>query len=231
MTENQPALSRLHYELISGLTHSGACPTNTDLALRFGATTSEIDDLLRALADMHGVVLHPHRPAPWIVHPFSITPTINWIEGRGRSWWAPCIWCAFGVATLVGGEVRLHSRYGAECDPIIIPVRDGQPLGFESVVVHFAIRPARAWDNVHEHCSMVLPFRSADEVTRWSTRHNLPRGEAVPLHQVAALANHWYGSHAQPDWHKWSVAEAQEIFRSAGLTSPFWSLESMEGRF
>jgi hypothetical protein len=228
---DQPALSRLHYELVSDLIHSGACPTNTDLALRFGATTSEVDDLLRALAEMHGVVLHPHRPAPWIVHPFSVTPTLNWIEGRGRSWWAPCIWCAFGVATLVGGEVRLHSRYGAECDPIIIPVRDGQPLGFESVLVHFAIRPARARDNVHEHCSMVLPFRNADEVSRWSTRHSLPRGETVPLHQVAALAHHWYGSHAQPDWHKWSVAEAQEIFRGAELTSPFWSLESKDGRF
>jgi len=228
---DQPALARLHYELITGLMQTGACPTNTELALRFGVPPAEIDDLLRALAAMHGVVLHPHKPVPWIVHPFSLTPTINWIEGRGRSWWAPCIWCAFGVATLLGGEVRIHSRYGAEVDPIIIPVREGKPLGFESVVVHFAIRPARAWDNVHEHCSMVLPFRNADEIVRWSTRHSLPRGEAVPLHQVAALASQWYGSHADPDWHKWSVAEAQEIFRNAGFTGPFWTLDSVEGRY
>lgn len=228
---DQQALTRLHYELISGLIQDGTCPTNTELALRFGVTPAEVDDLLRALADQHGVVVHPHRPAPWILHPFSLTPTINWIEGRSRSWWAPCIWCAFGVATLLGGEVRIHSRYGAECDPIIVPVRNGLPLGFESVMVHFAIRPARAWDNVHEHCSMVLPFRNADEIGRWSSRHSLPRGEAVPLHQVAALARVWYGSHANPDWHKWSVAEAQEIFRNAGLTSAFWSLENKDGRF
>ncbi len=224
-------LSRLHHELISGLLQTGACPTNTELALRFGATPGAIDEMLQALAEIHGVVLHPHKAAPWILHPFSTTPTLNWIEGRGRSWWAPCIWCAFGVATLVGGEVRLHSRYGAECDPIIVPVRDGQALGFESVVVHFAIRPARAWDNVHEHCAMVLPFRNADDIARWSVRHSLPRGEAVPLHQVAALAKVWYGQHAEPDWHKWSVAEAQEIFRGAGLTSAFWNLENQDGRF
>jgi len=229
--EDKHALSRLHYELISGLIATGACPTTTDLALRFHVAPSEIDDQLRALAEMHGAVLHPHRPAPWVVHPFSLTPTINWIEGRSRSWWAPCIWCAFGVATLVGGEVRIHSRYGAECDAIIVPVRDGEPLGFESVVVHFAVRPARAWDNVHEHCSMVLPFRNADEVARWCNRHSLPRGEAVPLHQVAAFAKVWYGSHADPNWHKWSVTEAQEIFRQAGFTSAFWNLEGKDGRY
>jgi hypothetical protein len=229
--DNRPALSRLHYELIGGIIETGACPTNTELALRFQTTPSAIDEGLRSLADQHGVVLHPHRPAPWILHPFSLTPTLNWIEGRGRSWWAPCLWCAFGVAALVGGEVRIHSRYGAEFDTIVVPVRDGQPLGFESVVVHFAIRPARAWDNVHEHCSLVLPFRSSDEIARWSSRHNLPRGEAVPLHQVAALARVWYGSHANPDWHKWTVTEAQEIFREAGLTSAFWNLENKDGRF
>ena len=229
--DRQLELSRLHYELISGLVETGACPTNTELALRFEVPPSGIDELLRGLAELHGAVLHPHRATPWIVHPFSLTPTINWIEGRSRSWWAPCIWCAFGVATLVGGDVRIHSRYGAECDPIIIPVRNGQPLGFEGVVVHFAIRPARAWDNVHEHCSMVLPFRHADEIARWSSRHSLPRGEAVPLHQVAALASAWYGSHADPNWHKWSVTEAQDIFRQAGLTSAFWNLESGDGPF
>ena len=105
------------------------------------------------------------------------------------------------------------------------------PNGFENVVVHFAIRPARAWDNVHQHCSMVLPFRRADDIARWSSRYALPRGEAVPLHQVARLATLWYGSHANPDWHKWTIAEAQAIFQNAGLTSPFWSLENKDGRF
>ncbi len=158
---NDTAVSRLHYELIRGLIQNGSCPGKYELAAQLGVTPAELDDIFRALAAIHGVVLHPHTPAPWIIHPFSLTPTLNWIEGRGRSWWAPCVWCGFGVAALVGGEVHLHSRYGAESDAMIIPVRDGVPLGFESVAVHFAIPPARAWDNVHEHCSMVLPFRSA----------------------------------------------------------------------
>ena len=25
-----------------------------------------------------------------------------------HGWWAPCIWCAFGVAALAGGEIAIH---------------------------------------------------------------------------------------------------------------------------
>jgi hypothetical protein len=99
------------------------------------------------------------------------------------------------------------------------------------VRVHFAIPPARAWQNVHQHCSMVLPFRSREEIVAWCDRHQLPRGEDVPLHQVAQLAQVWYRTYADTSWHKWTIAEAQEIFQRSGLTSPFWDLSGREGRF
>jgi hypothetical protein len=229
--KDHSALTRLHYELVHGLIQTGACPTNADLSRQLGLSLPETEDLLRSLAAIHGVVLHPHTPAPWILHPFSLTPTLNWIESGNRSWWAPCIWCAFGVATLVGGKVHLHSRYGAEAESVTIPVTNGRPIGFDTTVIHFAVPPARAWDNVHQHCAMVLPFHGAEEIPPWCARHGLPQGEAVPLPQVAELAQIWYGSHAQPDWHKWTTAEAQEIFHHAGLTSAFWNLESKDDRF
>jgi Alkylmercury lyase len=225
------AVTRLHYELVHGLLTVGACPSNVELTHRLDTDMATVENLLRELASIHGVVLHPHVCAPWILHPFSLTPTLNWVESSGRGWWAPCVWCALGVAALAGGEVRIHSRLGAEGEPLIVPVKDGEPQDFDSLVVHFAIPPARAWDNVHEHCSMVLPFRSSDEVRSWSRRHRLPMGEPVPLAQVARLARVWYGSHARPDWHKWSVAEAQQIFRDAGLQSDFWSLGEKTGKF
>jgi Alkylmercury lyase len=229
--DDQRLLSRLHYELIHGLMESGACPANSALASRMGITPVELEEFLRALSAIHGVVLHPHACKPWIIHPFSLTPTIHWIEGKWASWWAPCVWCALGVATLVGGEVRIHTRYGAESETVTILVKDGQPVGCEGVYVHFAIPPAQAWNNVHEHCSMVLPFRSADEIQEWCNRHGLPLGQPVPLHQVAELARMWYGSHANLDWHKWTMGEAQDIFHQAGLRSDFWDIATTTDRF
>jgi len=228
---DERALSRLHYELVRGMVERCACPANSELAHEMGMTTDGVEGLLRNLAGIHGVVLHPHVCEPWIIHPFSVTPTLNWIEGRRGCWWAPCVWCAFGVAVVVGGEVRIHTRLGGETEPLTIPVCEGEPKGFDQVCVHFAIPPARAWDNVHQHCAMVLPFRSPEEIGEWCRRHRLPRGEAVPLHQVARLARLWYGTHGDPAWHKWTVAEAQDIFQQAGLRSEFWDLGASSGRF
>jgi hypothetical protein len=225
------ALSRLHHELVRGLVERLVCPSNIELANELGVSTSEVEELLRGLSDIHGVVLHPHVCEPWIIHPFSVTPTINWIEGQRGGWWAPCIWCALGVATVVGGETRIHTRLGGEAESLIVPVIDGQPAGSDELWVHFAIPPVRAWGNVHQHCSLVLPFHSPERIQAWCDRHRLPHGEAVPLDQVARLARLWYGTHGDLTWHKWTVAEAQDIFCQVGLNSRFWDLGSTSGRY
>lgn len=229
--DDQAGLAGIHCELINGLVSSGRCPTNRELQDRLRQPEATVTARLRALAEIHGVVLHPHRPEPWIVHPFSTTPTLNLIEKGDMAWWAPCIWCGFGVAKLAGGATTIHSRFGAEREPVSISVVDGEPVGNDDVVVHFAIPPARAWDNVHQHCSLVLPFRSSSEIQPWCERHGAPYGEAVPLKQVSTLARLWYGHHADSDWHKWSVSEAQNIFDQAGLRSEFWDLGAKAGRF
>jgi len=228
---DEAALARLHYELIDGLIEHGRCPSNAEVAGRIGVSAGEVEGLLRDLASIHGVVLHPHVCAPWIIHPFSLTPTLNWIAGDRGSWWAPCVWCALGVAVLVRGKTRIHTRFGAEVEPLSIEVEDGELVRGEGIWVHFAIPPSRAWDNVHQHCSLVLPFRTQADIERWCIRHGVPMGEPVRLTQVARLAKAWYGSHADPQWRKWSVAEAQEIFARVGLTSEFWELEAKAGKF
>ena len=223
--------SLIHRELIRALIDTGNCPSRLELAERLDAPVAEVERQLFELASIHGVVLHPHVCEAWLVHPFSTTPTAHWIEGTGGSWWAPCTWCALGISTLVGGATRIHARIGAEAEPCVISVLDGQPVGQEDLWVHFAIPPAQAWQNVHQHCAMVLPFRSRADILTWCERHRLPHGEDVPLSQVAQLAGLWYGTHGNADWHKWTIAEAQEIFRRAGLVSSFWNLGNKDGRY
>ena len=221
-------LGRLHYELIRGVVEDRRCPSNAELAARMGASRGEVEELLRGLAEIHGVVLHPSAPEPWILHPFSLTPTLNWVEGERGSWWTPCIWCGFGVCAVEGGRTRVHTRFGAESEPVIIEARDGVPER-DDVVVHFSVPPRRAWDSVHHHCSRVLPFRSANDIDSWCERYGIARGEAVPVAQVSALARAWYGSYADREWRKWTVLEAQRIFESVGLTGEFWKLENAGG--
>ncbi len=219
-------IAALHHEMIRGLLQRGACPSNDELAATLGLTAPQVETLLRELSDVHGVVLHPHVCEPWIIHPFSITPTLNWIEGPTTSCWAPCIWCAFGVAALAGGEVLIHSKIAAESEAVSIHVENGEPVDHTDLWIHFAIPPSKAWANVHQHCSLVLPFHSPQHIEQWRQHYRQPKGQAVPIRQVAKLAKVWYGRHADPDWRKWTIAEAQRIFHDAGFNGPFWELGS-----
>jgi hypothetical protein len=227
--ESQPteqALGELHAAIIGRLLVTGRSPTRYQLAEELQTTVGEIEARLLQLAQTHGIVLHPHKPECWVIHPFSTLPTLNWVDAGTRSWWAPCVWCALGVATLAQGPMRIHTRIGAEGTPVVLDVQDGQLApDANDLVVHFSIPPRHAFDNVHEHCSLVLPFHSARDTERWCATHGHQLGEVVPMPKVAQLARLWYGAHANTHWRKWTVPQAQAIFRSAGLTSAFWQLE------
>jgi hypothetical protein len=230
MDEGYKAGVALHHVIIRTLIDTGACPSNAELQTRAGIAETLVLDALRKLEEIHGVVLHPAECTPWVIHPFSLTPTSTYVEGKNHGWWAPCLWCGFGVATLAGGEVQIHTRLGGEARSVVINVKDGHPTDAE-YCVHFAIPPRNAWNNVHAHCAMLLPFRNEQDARDWSTRHRLPFGEVVSLDTTAALARMWYRRHADRDWQKWTVAEAQSIFDSVGLRSTFWNLDQQSGRF
>jgi hypothetical protein len=214
----------VHATIIQQFLTTGLCPDREMLSSLLKVPRETITERLLRLEEIHGAVLHPHVPEPWIVHPFCSTPTLNWVASVDRSWWAPCIWCALGIAALARDHVRIHSRLAGEETPIVIDVENGRVGSHADILIHFAIPPRRAWDNPHQHCALMLPFRTASEIDLWCQRHGLPRGEAVPLRQVAELANRWYGGYAERSWRKWTVEQAQIIFAERGLTSPFWEL-------
>jgi len=233
MTKAQTGTSEfgeIHSALIRGFMEQGFCPTRTSLASALGLTLEETNGHLRALEAVHGAVLHPHAPDPWVVHPFSNTPTLNYVTQGVRGWWAPCIWCALGIAHLMGGDAVIYSRVGAETEPLVLEIKGGELVGHDNIVVHFAIPPKDAWNNVHAHCAYVLPFHSSGQVTTWCECHGIAEGEVVRVRNVQELARIWYGPYANRDWRKWTVEEAQGIFESAGLTSDFWRL-SGEGTY
>jgi hypothetical protein len=130
----------------------------------------------------------------------------------------------------VGGNAVIHARIGGEMEDVDIHIVNGDVVE-KDLWVHFAVPPQSAWDNVHHFCATVLPFRRDADVQAWSVRHGIPVGVAVPIARVNGLGREWYGHHCDPDWRKWSVAEAIKIFKTVGLVGPFWDLEKRQGSF
>jgi Alkylmercury lyase len=232
MNEERRLDSAIHYYLVRGLIDDGFAPDIAKLQEMVAADAASVAEALKQLEASHSLLCHPGHTAPWVIHPFSLSPTATWVQAGKLGWWAPCIWCALGVGVLVGEDVVIHSRIGGESENLGIHVTGGI-VRENNIVTHFAVPLRDAWGNVHHYCSTVLPFRSEAEVDTWSRRHAIPKGAIVPIAQVARLAQLWYGKHADRDWEKWSVAQAREIFGRVGLTGPFWALEAAaeENRF
>jgi hypothetical protein len=222
--------AEVHHAFIDGLRQTGYAPSRHKVSATLAKPVKEIGEALYRLAESHGVVLHPHICEPWVIHPFSFSPTATWVQQGDKGWWAPCIWCGCGISALVGGNAVIHARLGGEMEDIDIHIVNGKVVE-KDLWVHFAVPPRAAWDNVHHFCATVLPFRHAADAQVWSQRHGIPAGLAVPIAQVQDLGREWYAHHCDRNWRKWSVAEAIKIFENVGLVGPFWSLENRDGSF
>jgi hypothetical protein len=130
----------------------------------------------------------------------------------------------------VGGNATIHTRIGGEGEDVDIHVEKGR-VRESDLWVHLSVPPRAAWDCVHHFCATVLPFRSPEDVRTWSKRHGIPIGAVAPIVQVMDLGREWYARHAYPDWRKWTVREAAEIFRKVGLVGDFWEIPTTEGGF
>lgn len=221
---------RLHHELIRGLLETGMVPPDSALRAVLDCPASELEALFDALADQHGVVLHPNSHRVWVIHPFSLAPTSFLVRSGERRWWGCCAWCSLGIAALVDAPCTITSSLGAEDDRVTLTVAGGAVTPAD-LVVHFPVPMAHAWDNVIYTCSMMQLFRDEAQVRDWSRRHGVEVGDIQPVSTVLELAKRWYGEHLRPDWRKKTAAEAAAVFSGLGLTHPVWDVGAMSGRF
>lgn len=70
----------------------------------------------------------------------------------------------------------------------------------------------------------MLIFRSEDHIDRWCMQHNLARGATITPTVAWRLARAWYQNKVRPDWRRHTLAEAEALFASLDLTTPFWNL-------
>ena len=71
----------------------------------------------------------------------------------------------------------------------------------------------------------MLVFRSEDHIKKWCRDWRFAQGAVLALGQCWRLAQAWYSlDRREPTWRRFKAQEAQNIFRSVGLTGDFWRL-------
>jgi hypothetical protein len=72
----------------------------------------------------------------------------------------------------------------------------------------------------------MLLFRSGEHVGRWCEAWRLQPGESFSVELCWRLARAWFDQNrGEPDWRRRTPDEAEGVFASLGLTSPFWRLK------
>ncbi len=165
-----------------------------------------------------------------VIHPFSLAPTNFLVNSNKGVWWGNCAWCSLGIAALIEEDVTITTRFGAHDEQIVIHIIRGK-MQEKDLYIHFPIPMKKAWDNIIYTCSSMLVFRDEEQINNWTIRHNIPKGDIQPISNVWEFSKKWYGNHLNPDWKKWTMEEAKEIFLQFGLTNKIWDLETSSSRF
>ena len=222
--------SNLHYTIIRHIIDKGFAPDNETLAKLLNSDIAKIEKGLYDLQEYHGVVLHPNEAKIWVIHPFSLAPTNFLVKSAKGEWWGNCAWCSLGVAALLNEDLTITTSYGAHGDKVEIHIVNGEIVE-KDLYIHFPIPMKNAWDNVIYTCSTMLIFENEEQIDNWVKQHNIPKGDIQPISRIWEFSKEWYGNHLRPDWKKWSMQEAKEMFVKYNLRHEIWKLDDETGRF
>ena len=100
------------------IAEEGRCPSDAQLSAASGVAAAELPKHLRRLADAHLLALHPGGSRPWVVHPFALAPGACHVQTATHSYWANCLYCAFGIATGSNQAATITTRYGGEAETV-----------------------------------------------------------------------------------------------------------------
>lgn len=104
--------SSLHCFLIRHIVDHGHAPDIVNIAEHFDVKPEDVIAELQTLQEIHGVVLHPHVPKVWVIHPFSLAPTNFFLQSSRQKWWSNCAWCALGAAALINEDLTIQTTLG-----------------------------------------------------------------------------------------------------------------------
>ena len=134
--------------LYEHVAQSGEMPDVPLLASKTGYANEVVVRTFQELAEQRLLVLEPGsesriRMAP----PFSAIETSFLVRADGQSYYANCVWDAYGILAALRQDGEVYTACGFSNEPIQLSVRDGQPSA-QDCVAHFAVPAANWWDDI-----------------------------------------------------------------------------------
>jgi hypothetical protein len=228
--EGDPQAPRWNSELAAvrrcvfeALAATGAVPSPARIAARLGVHRADVLARLRALHELHQIVLEPEGDTIRMAHPFSAAPMGFVVRAADdRMWWGGCAWDSFGIVAALGEELEIATRCPS-CGRSIVfacsPTRAPPDL-----VVRIPRPAAQWWDDVVATCTSIRLFCDEDHARAYVADRDLAAGALVEAGRMWQLALPWYGDRLDPGYTPQASAHRQTLLDDLGLDGDFWRL-------
>jgi len=134
--------------LYESLARSGEAPTAMEVAAALSAPLGDVLAAFERLGQKRLLVLEPGDPARIrMAPPFSGVETPHRVFVKDKSYYANCIWDAFGIPAALHADALIETSDGHTGEAIRLRVEGGTPLP-EPCVVHFAVPAAHWWQDI-----------------------------------------------------------------------------------
>lgn len=125
----------------------GTPPSYAVAAEELGIGAEEAKASFGRLGAAHALVFHPGTLDVWMAEPLSAVPTDFRVETPSGAYFGNCIWDAFGVVAMLGGDGTVSTHCPCCADPMELRVVDSK-LEPAAGVAHFAVPARRWWDDI-----------------------------------------------------------------------------------
>lgn len=127
---------------------NASIPNAAEVAYELGVPHKFILDSIERLYATRLLVPEPGdssriRMAP----PFSGIKTAFQVEVGDRSYYANCVWDAFGIPAALHKDGIVHAEDGFTGEPLWLEIKDDQPSASE-YLAHFAVPAAQWWEDI-----------------------------------------------------------------------------------
>lgn len=126
---------------------TGRAPLSAEVAAALGAEAAAVRESFLRLRGTRLLWLEPDSGEIRMAPPFSAVPTAFEVTAGGRSYFANCVWDAYGIAAALHRDADVAARCGCCGEPMTMAVQGGAPAAREGVA-HFAVPAAAWWDDL-----------------------------------------------------------------------------------
>jgi hypothetical protein len=135
------------FAIYSAIADTGKAPTIEQVAAKLDNTTVAIREAFQRLFAKRLLVLEPDTFEIRMAPPFSAVPTSFAVSAAGKSYFANCVWDAYGIAAALHQDVDVSASCGCCREPMTLAVREGTPIQTPGIA-HFAVPAAHWWDDI-----------------------------------------------------------------------------------